>query len=223
MYPQARVLRWDRDVTGPKGAHEAILSQFVDRQADVLVGTQMLAKGLDLPWVTLVGVITADTALQLPDFRASERTFQLLTQVAGRAGRSILSGKVIIQTYSPQHFCIQAASRHDYEGFYRQELAFRRQQGYPPFRRLVRLLFTHASASRCEAESTKLQRLLINQTRRLGLPNVSVIGPAPCFFARVRGKYRWQLVLRGPNPNQLLEGLSLALGWQVDVDPVSLL
>ena len=223
QFPQTRVLRWDRDVTGIKGAHEAILSKFVDGQADVLVGTQMLAKGLDLPWVTLVGVVTADTALHLPDFRASERTFQLLTQVAGRAGRSILGGKVIIQTYAPQHFCIQAACRHDYEGFYQQELAFRRQQGYPPFSRLVRLLFTHASAARCEEESAKMRRLLTDRIARLGLPDVSVIGPAPCFYARVRGKYRWQLVLRGSNPTQLLEGLSLALGWRVDVDPVSLL
>jgi primosomal protein N' (replication factor Y) len=223
QFPEARVLRWDRDVTGTKGAHEAILSQLVHGQADVLVGTQMLAKGLDLPWVTLVGVVTADTALHLPDFRASERTFQLLTQVAGRAGRSILGGKVIIQTYAPQHFCIQAASRHDYEGFYQQELSFRREQGYPPFSRLVRLLFAHASASRCEEESEKLQRLLTDQVRRLGLPDVSVIGPAPCFFARVRGRYRWQLVLRGANPLRLLERVSLGLGWQVDVDPVSLL
>jgi primosomal protein N' (replication factor Y) len=223
QFPEARVLRWDRDATRTKGAHEAILSQFVDKQADVLVGTQMLAKGLDLPWVTLVGVITADTALHLPDFRASERTFQLLTQVAGRAGRSILGGKVIIQTYTPQHFCIEAASRHDYEGFYRQELAFRRQQGYPPFSLLVRLLFTHASLSRCEEESNKLKRLLTEQKRRLGLSDVSLIGPAPCFFARVRRKYRWQLVLRGANPTQLLQGLSLGLGWRVDVDPVSLL
>jgi primosomal protein N' (replication factor Y) len=223
QFPQARVLRWDWDVTRTKGAHEAILSRFVRGQADVLVGTQMIAKGLDLPWVTLVGVITADTALHLPDFRASERTFQLLTQVAGRAGRSILGGKVIIQTYAPQHFCIQAACRHDYEGFYQQELSFRREQGYPPFSRLVRLLFTHASASRCEQESERLQRLLTGQIRRLGLTDVSVIGPAPCFLARVRGKHRWQILLRGPDPTQVLEGLRLALGWQVDVDPVSLL
>jgi len=223
QFPEARILRWDRDVTGTKGAHEAILSQFVDKEANVLVGTQMLAKGLDLPWVTLVGVITADTALYLPDFRASERTFQLLTQVAGRAGRSILGGRVIIQTYAPQHFCIQAASRHDYEGFYQQELAFRRQQGYPPFGRLVRLLFTDASASRCQKESAQLQRLLSSEVRRLGLSAVSVIGPAPCFYARVRGKYRWQIVLRGDNPTRLLEGLSLGLSWRVDVDPVSLL
>jgi primosomal protein N' (replication factor Y) len=222
-FPEARVLRWDRDVTGGKDAHEEILSQFVSHQADVLVGTQMIAKGLDLPLVTLVGVVTADTALRLPDFRASERTFQLLTQVAGRAGRSILGGKVIIQTYAPQHFCIQAASRHDYEGFYQQELEFRQQQRYPPFSRLVRLLFTHRSARKCEEEGEKLQQLLHGRIARLGIPDVDLIGPAPCFVERIRGRYRWHIVLRGPDPAKLLADLPLPLGWQVDVDPVSLL
>ncbi len=183
----------------------------------------MIAKGLDLPLVTLVGVVTADTALHLPDFRASERTFQLLTQVAGRAGRSILSGKVIIQTYAPEHFCIQAASRHDYEGFYRQELEFRRQQGYPPFSHLVRLLFTHTSAKRCQEEAEKLRHLLNAQIARLGIAETHCIGPAPCFIERLRGKFRWQIVLRGPEPTKILTHITLPLGWQVDVDPVSLL
>ena len=223
FFPQARVLRWDRDVTGGKDAHEELLARFVRHQADVLVGTQMIAKGLDLPLVTLVGVVTADTALHLPDFRASERTFQILTQVAGRAGRSILGGKVIVQTYAPQHFCIQAASRHDYEGFYRQELEFRRQQRYPPFSRLVRLLFTHVSARKCEAESEQLQQLLHSTVARLGIADVDMIGPAPCFIERIRGRYRWQIVLRGQDPVKLLAQVRLPLGWQVDVDPVSLL
>jgi len=223
LFPQARVLRWDRDVTAGKDAHEEILDRFISHQADVLIGTQMIAKGLDLPLVTLVGVVTADTALQLPDFRASERTFQLLTQVAGRAGRSILGGKVIIQTYAPQHFCIQAASRHDYEGFYRQEIEFRRQQRYPPFSRLVKLLFAHTSARKCEEEAEKLRRLLDNRIARLGVPDVDVIGPAPCFIGRIRGRYRWQIVLRGPDLTKLLADFALPLGWQVDVDPVSLL
>ncbi len=223
LFPEARVLRWDRDVTGGKDAHELLLTEFVSHRADVLIGTQMIAKGLDLPLVTLVGVVTADTALHLPDFRASERTFQLLTQVAGRAGRSILGGKVIVQTYAPQHFCIQAASRHDYEGFYRQELEFRRQQRYPPFSRLVRLLFTDTSARKCAAESEGLQRLLSSTMSRLGIADVDMIGPAPCFVERIRGRYRWQIVLRGPAPARILSGLPLPAGWQVDVDPVSLL
>jgi primosomal protein N' (replication factor Y) len=223
LFPQARALRWDRDVTGGKDAHEQILTRFVSHQADVLIGTQMIAKGLDLPLVTLVGVISADTALRLPDFRASERTFQLLTQVAGRAGRSILGGKVIIQTYAPQHFCIQAASHHDYQGFYRQELEFRRQQGYPPFSRLVKLLYVHKSARRCQEEAETMRRLLQSRMAQLGLQPLDVIGPAPCFVARLRGKCRWQLVLRGAEPAALLKGLYLFPGWHVDVDPVSLL
>ncbi|MGE5263055.1 MAG: primosomal protein N', partial [Acidobacteriota bacterium] len=140
LFPSARTLRWDYDVTRGKDSHEAILDQFVRHQADILIGTQMIAKGLDLPLVTLVGVISADTSLNLPDFRAGERTFQLLTQVAGRAGRSILGGKVILQTYAPEHYAIQAASHHDYAAFYEREIAFRREQGYPPFNRLIRLL-----------------------------------------------------------------------------------
>lgn len=223
LFPQARVLRWDRDVTGGKDAHEAILDQFIAHKADVLIGTQMIAKGLDLPLVTLVGVITADIALRLPDFRASERTFQLLMQVAGRAGRSILGGKVIIQTYAPQHYCIEAASRHDYEGFYRQEIEFRRQQRYPPFSRMVRLLFTHVSARKCEEESERLQQLLMSRRLRLGIADVDMIGPAPCVIERIRGRYRWQLVLRGQDPARLLADSPLPMGWQVDVDPVSLL
>jgi primosomal protein N' (replication factor Y) len=223
LFPQAQVLRWDRDVTGRKGAHEAILTKFVNRQADVLVGTQMIAKGLDLPLVTLVGVVTADTALHLPDFRSSERTFQLLTQVAGRAGRSILGGKVIVQTYAPQHHCIQAASRHDYEGFYRRELEFRREQGYPPFNRLVRLLFMNTDARKCQEETERVWRLLDDRIARLGVPEVDMIGPAPCFIGRLRGRYRWQIVLRGPDPTRVLADFSLPLGWRVDVDPVTLL
>ena len=159
-FPQARTLRWDRDVTGAKGSHDAILAKFVAHEADVLIGTQMIAKGLDLPLVTLVGVIAADVGLFLPDFRAGERTFQLLTQVAGRAGRSVLGGEVIVQTYHPDHYAVLAASHHDYEGFYRQEMNFRREQGYPPVRRLARLVYHHGKREQAQAEATRLADLL---------------------------------------------------------------
>ncbi|MFB0533700.1 MAG: primosomal protein N' [Anaerolineae bacterium] len=223
LFPQARLLRWDRDATGGKDAHDIFLERFINHEADVMIGTQMVAKGLDLPLVTLVGVINADTALYLPDFRAGERTFQILTQVAGRAGRSVLGGKVIIQTYTPEHDCIQAASRHDYEGFYRQELDFRREQGYPPFRRLAQLVYTHSNAIRCEEEANKLYRLLRHKIARLGLPGVDLIGPAPCFRRRLRGRYRWQIVVRAADPRTLLADMVFPLGWRVDIDPVSLL
>lgn len=223
LFPQARVLRWDTDVTGGKDAHEEILDQFVAHKADVLIGTQMIAKGLDLPLVTLVGVVTADTALHLPDFRAGERTFQLLTQVAGRAGRSSLGGSVIVQTYVPDNYAIRAASRHDYESFYHEELEFRRQQGYPPFGKLVRLLFTHVNAEQCARETQRLANQLRDRIARQGLPELDVIGPAPCFVERIRGRYRWHLVLRGTSPASVLESGDFPQGWQVDVDPVSLL
>jgi len=223
LFPDVRSLRWDRDTTEHPASHDALLEQFVSHQADVLIGTQMVAKGLDLPLVTLVGVISADTALHLPDFRASERTFQLLTQVAGRAGRSILGGRVIIQTYNPDHYAITAASRHDYEGFYQQEVAFRREQGYPPFSRLARLVYRHRDDARCAAEVHRLAELLRLEVRRRGLADVSFIGPTPCFFHRLQGRYRWQIILRAPDPTELLRAFELPLGWQVDVDPIGVL
>jgi primosomal protein N' (replication factor Y) len=223
LFPEAQIVRWDRDTTGGKMAHEVILERFINHEADVMIGTQMIAKGLDLPLVTLVGVITADTALYLPDFRAGERTFQLLTQVAGRAGRSILGGKVIVQTYAPNHYCIEAASRHDYEGFYKEEMEFRRQQRYPPFGRLVRLVYVHRDAQRCEEEAGRMQRVLQNKIARLGLPGIDLIGPAPAFLSRIRGQYRWHLIVRGRDPHSLLGDLDFPLGWRVDVDPVSVL
>jgi len=223
MFPEARVVRWDRDTTGRKHGHEEMFDAFVHQEADILVGTQMIAKGLDLPLVTLVGVISADTTLNLPDFRAGERTFQLLAQVAGRAGRSILGGRVIIQTYAPLHYAVQAASRHDYESFFQQEMAFRREQWYPPFSRLVKLMYVDSSASRCREETFRMHRVLRNRIERLGLADVGIVGPAPCFFRRLRGEYRWQIILRGDRPATLLNDLPLPLGWRVDVDPVSVL
>ncbi len=228
LFPGARLLRWDRDtVGGALGStvgldHERFLQAFVDHRADVLVGTQMIAKGLDLPLVTLVGVVSADTALNLPDYRAAERTFQLLTQVAGRAGRSQRGGRVILQTYHPDHYAIQAASQHDFAGFYQQELAYRRRLGYPPFNRLVALRFSDEDPHRCQAEARRLGRWLAAEIRRLDLP-ADLIGPAPCFFSRVQGRYRWQIVVRAPDPMPLLVDVALPQGWRVDVDPITLL
>jgi primosomal protein N' (replication factor Y) len=223
LWPQARVVRWDRDVTGAKGSHDVILEQFISRQADVMVGTQMIAKGLDLPLVTLVGVINADVGLYLPDFRAAERSFQLLTQVAGRAGRSLLGGQVIVQSYRPEHYAIQAARRHDYLDFTRQELGFRRELGYPPFRRLARLIFVHQDRERAKAEAEALARGLRFAIQQRGAGSVDLIGPAPCFFGREQGKYRWHMIVRAPDPAAFLRTIDLPAGWRVDVDPVSLL
>ena len=225
MFPQARTLRWDVDVTKGKESHEAILQKFINHQADILIGTQMIAKGLDLPLVTLVGVISADTALNLPDFRAGERTFQLMTQVAGRAGRSILGGKVIVQTYNPEHSAIVAASQHDYQKFYEREIEFRREQKYPPFERLVRLLFAHANERTAQSEAARLQRLLAQHIAQRGLPGIDLIGPVPAFFRRERGKYRYQILVRGDaeHPHALIGDMELPIGWRIDVDPVDVL
>jgi len=221
LHPEARLLRWDRDTaSGPD--HERFLQAFIEHRVDVLIGTQMIAKGLDLPLITLVGVVSADTALHLPDFRATERTFQLLTQVAGRAGRSYRGGQVIIQTYNPDHYAIQSAAHHDFAGFYHRELTYRRQLDYPPFSRLVALRYSDKDPYRCRTEAERLGRWLIAEIQRLGLA-VDLIGPAPCFFSRVQGRYRWQIVLRARDPIPLLSDVALPRGWRVDVDPVSLL
>ncbi|MBC7249071.1 MAG: primosomal protein N' [Anaerolineae bacterium] len=222
MFPRARTLRWDRDTTTERGSHEAFLQSFVTHQADVLVGTQMIAKGLDLPLVTLVGVVAADTALYLPDFRSSERTFQLLTQVAGRAGRSPLGGQVIVQTYAPEHYAIQAAAHHDYLAFYEREIAFRREHGYPPFSRLARLLCVHTDAERCQEEGKALRAEIEEAAAKLNVP-VAISGPVPCFFARWRGQHRWQIIVRAADPSSLLSAPPLPPNWRVEVDPVDLL
>ena len=221
-FPRARLLRWDRDVTQTRGAHESIMQQFVRREADILIGTQMIAKGLDLPMVTVVGVLSADTALHFPDFRSSERTFQLLTQVAGRAGRSERGGRVIVQTYAPEHYAVQAASRHDYAAFYRAEMAFRRQHRYPPYARLVRFVYSHTSEAECRRQAGAFSQALHGRASQLGVA-VDLIGPAPCFVGRLQGKHRWHLVLRMREPLEFLEGLRVPPGWQIDVDPVDLL
>ena len=222
LFPKARTLRWDWETTRQKGAHDIILSHFVNHHADVLIGTQMIAKGLDLPLVTLVGVVLADVGLSLPDLRSAERTFQILTQVAGRAGRSPLGGQVILQTFLPEHYVIQAASHHDYQAFYRQELEYRRELHYPPFSRLVRLEYRHRDPERAEdtanAMASQIQTWLHEEDRR----ETELVGPVPCFFSRIGGLYRWQLVLRGPDPASLLRGRPLG-EWRVEVNPPSLL
>lgn len=222
-FPQARVLRWDRDSASAKGAHEELLRSFVNHEADVLVGTQMIAKGLDLPRVTLVGVISADTSLHLPDFRATERTFQLLTQVAGRAGRGPLGGKVIIQSYSPQHYCVQAARDHDYATFASGETRFRRQHGYPPFGDLARLVHTGYGEARVQREANQIATQIHFLIRRDALDGIDVIGPAPAFRRKIRGRYRWQIVLRGHHLHRVLDQLKPGPEWTIDVDPVSTL
>jgi primosomal protein N' (replication factor Y) len=222
-FPNARLLRWDRDVTRGKHSHEEILDRFLAHDADILIGTQMIAKGLDLPLVTLVGVINADVGLYFPDFRSSERTFQILTQVAGRAGRGTLGGRVVIQSYSPEHYAIQFAAEHDYHAFYDREFAFRRQQDTPPCNRLTRLTYSHTNAALCQREAERMQQLLKAEIDSWGLAETSLIGPAPAYTQRVRGRYRWQIVIRSPDPLTILCQVPIPQGWVVDIDPISLI
>jgi primosomal protein N' (replication factor Y) len=223
--PRARLLRWDADTTAGKGSHDAILRQFAEHKADVLVGTQMIAKGLDLPLVTLVGVVAADVGLFLPDFRSGERTFQLLTQVAGRAGRSERGGRVVIQTYRPDHYAIQAAAQHDYKGFYQREIRFRHEHGYPPVQRFARLVYWDKQLEKTQQACEIMMATLRQRIANMGLAGgaVTLLGPAPAFFARHRGFYRWHILLRAPDPGAVLRGLTIPFGWRVDIDPLSTL
>jgi primosomal protein N' (replication factor Y) len=225
LFPRARVMRWDRDTASRVGSHDMLMDGFARGEADVLVGTQMIAKGLDLDRVTLVGVVSADTGLFMPDFRAPERTVQLLMQVAGRAGRraETTHSRVIVQSFNPDHYAIEAASRYDYAGFYKGEIRFRAEHGYPPYGSLARFVFSDRSFARCERQSEALARYLNQALEELGLEGVEVLGPAPCFVHKVRGKYRWQVLLRGDNLRPLLHEMATPDGWSLDVDPLSLL
>lgn len=224
-YKDARVMRWDQDSVRLQGGYEAMLARVERHEIDIVVGTQMVAKGFDLPLVTAIGVVQADTMLHLPDFRSGERTFQLLTQVAGRAGRRTPGSVVVVQSYTPEHYAIQAASRHDYDAFYAEEIDFRRNHGFPPFTRLVRYLYRDQNERTCALEAETMARELARHARvrqsRTG--DVDLLGPTPAFAAKLRGKYQWQIVLRAVDLEPLLDGLPVRPGWSVDVDPQSML
>ncbi|MCX6134743.1 MAG: primosomal protein N' [Ignavibacteriales bacterium] len=192
LFPDARVLRMDLDTTGRKGAHDRLLTQFGNGEADILLGTQMVAKGLDFPRVTLVGVISADTQMLLPDFRSSERTFQLLTQVAGRAGRSKLSGEVIIQTLQPSHYSLRYAAVHDFAGFLREELAYRKELDYPPFSRLVLIEFKGEQEGEVAQQVKKIAGLLQGKAGA----HYTVLGPADAAIPKIKNQYRKHIVIK---------------------------
>lgn len=217
--PTARVIRLDRDAVRAKGAHAVAYQKMRSGEAQVMVGTQMLAKGLDLPGVTLVGVVNADTILNLPDFTAAERTFDLLTQVLGRSGRGPAGGRGILQTYLPDHYAIRAAAAHDYAAFAESELAARERFGYPPFGRLVVLA---TQARRLETVVRRSDELA-GWLREAAAADAEVLGPAPAFAAKRAGNHRAQIILRGVHPDRLLDRVRISDEWTVDVDPVTLL
>ncbi|MFP4321458.1 MAG: primosomal protein N' [Anaerolineales bacterium] len=218
-----RALRWDRDTTTHKDAHTEIYEAFAQHEADVLIGTQMVAKGLDLPNVTLVGVISADTGLGLPDYRAGEVTFQLVTQVSGRAGRGLAAGRVFVQTYQPENYAIRAAAEHDYETFAVQEIGYRQQHHWPPYARLARVLFLHHDAARVQTEATRVAQQLAAIIREGGHTASELIGPVPCFFSRLDNVFRHHILLRSPNPTAIVRQVDVGNLAHIDIDPLDIL
>jgi primosomal protein N' (replication factor Y) (superfamily II helicase) len=230
-FPNVLSLRMDTDAMQKPGSHERALAAFRSGEVRILLGTQMIAKGLDFPNVTLVGVVNADTALHLPDFRAAERTFQLVAQVAGRTGRGTKGGRVLVQTFSPEHPAIQAAARHDYAAFAAGELPMRQMLRYPPFSTMVRLV-VRGPAEPVAADFARQITQRLDSTLKQDETDARVLGPAPCPFARLRGHYRFQIQTQGPDGQRLRAAVAAATAglappegvqWIVDVDPVDML
>jgi primosomal protein N' (replication factor Y) len=198
-FPDVGVERMDLDTTARKGAHRRLLSDFGRKKFGILLGTQMITRGLDFPDVTLVGVISADLGLDLPDFRSKERTFQLLAQVAGRAGRGELEGEVIVQTYYPEEWSIRLAASHDFEEFYRRELEQRRDLGYPPFNHLILMMFSGRSSKQVTARARSFSSALERRARTGRREKLEILGPAPAPISKVKNQYRWQLLIKTKN------------------------
>lgn len=224
--PNARIIRYDRDSVVKRGSHEELFKTFAEGKANILIGTQMVAKGLDIANVTLVGVVSADTALRLPDFRAAERTFQLLTQVAGRAGRHHLPGKVIIQTYDPENYAIRSSARHDYDDFYQEEIKYRQELNYPPYSKLINLMFSGKEVNKVKKIAEDAKQLLSNRIK------TGILGPAPAVITRLRGSWRYQILLKGENLEKLREAVKESLAklvvpieirLTIDVEPMGML
>jgi len=231
LFPEARVSRMDRDSTKGRGGHARVLKELEEGTVDILIGTQMIAKGHDFPGVTLVGVVSADASLNLPDFRSSERTFQLVTQVMGRAGRGDKPGRVLVQTLAPEHYALTHAVAHDYEGFYAQEVAFREDVGYPPFAHLASLTFSSVSAAQAVNSAEEAAGLLRKIKGECRL-RVEILGPVTAPLGKVRGRFRWQILLKGRERSELHRLLFHFRGGYshpstvrlvVDVDPVEML
>ncbi|MGZ8519114.1 MAG: replication restart helicase PriA [Candidatus Binatia bacterium] len=234
LLPEARVARMDRDTTSKRGSQEALIRRWERGDIDILVGTQMITKGHDVAGVTLVGALSADLSLNLPDFRAAERTFQLLSQVAGRAGRGNDPGRMVIQTYSPDHYAIQHLPNHDYKGFFAVESEFRQALNYPPFAKLINLRFDGPKAEeverRAKSVAAQLRRLQVREPKFNA--SIEVLGPAAAPIEKLRNRFRWQLLLKGKNSASLLEFANHARRFspdgrggrlQIDVDPYSML
>ncbi|MBT3865076.1 primosomal protein N', partial [Candidatus Peregrinibacteria bacterium] len=218
LFKKARVLRADRDTTSRKNSFEQIYSSFKADKADILIGTQMIGKGLHLPNVDLVGVILADIGLNIPDFKSSERTFQLLTQVAGRAGRSKNPGEVVIQTYSPDHPALQAAETHNFNLFYNQEREQRKLLSYPPFTHLAQVTFTEKILSKAKEKAEALEQAL----KKIAPEDIIEIISYPAFIIRLHNKYRYRVLIKGESPSDLIKLVDKTLlqDARIDIDPI---
>jgi primosomal protein N' (replication factor Y) len=226
LMPEVRLARMDSDTMSKRGAHDRVLRDFKQHKLDVIVGTQMIAKGLDFPKVTLVGVVSADANLNLPDFRSGERTFNLITQVAGRAGRGDLGGEVIVQTYTPEHYAVSMAAKHDYNSFYYREVQSRRELRFPPYVSLIKITIR----SRKEENTEKsIERLAKNLRKKI--KDIDMLGPAPSPMTKLRGYYRWNIIIKTEDRASMVKKLRAALkGFRkgsgvfmaVDVDPMSM-
>ena len=216
ILPEAKVIRMDVDTTGKKGAHERLLKEFHDGKADILLGTQMIAKGLDFPNITLVGVLSADTMLHLPDFRSSEKTFQLLTQVSGRAGRHELPGEVIIQTYTPEHYSVELAGTQDFDLFYNREMMMRKAHHYPPFYYLALITISHEQLMAVVTATEKIAAFV-----RSRLSNQAVVlGPAASPIPRINNRYRYHCLIKYKREPELTKTMKTILD-QYQADPKS--
>lgn len=224
QFPGARVARMDSDSTTRKDAHEKILTAFKNHEIDILIGTQMIAKGHDFPRVSLIGVISADTALHIPDFRAAERTFDLLTQVAGRAGRGDIPGKVVVQTFVPHHYSIKSAQDHNYAEFYEREVGYRKELYLPPYSHLASLVFAGPDEKDLLRQLLGFKKILES---KLDKQSMAILGPAPCLISKERGMFRWNLIVKAPTIEVLAPRLREALKEfkkmritvTVDIDP----
>jgi primosomal protein N' (replication factor Y) len=216
-FPEVRLLRMDRDTTATRDAYFTIYDQFARHQADCLIGTQMVAKGWDLGNVRLVGIVNADVSLHFPDYHSGESTFSLLTQVAGRAGRGDEPARVILQTYSPQHYAVRHATTHDYLSFAREEIRVRKALAFPPYTRMVVCTVAHRENARAELDA---RQALAEVSDKLGAGSgLDVLGPTPAFLHRLRGEYRWQITVRGEVIERAFPHLPRGRGWSIDVDP----
>ena len=232
LFPQARILRLDSDSARQQDIYKVMYRRMKDKEVDILLGTQMISKGLDFPNVTLVGIVNADISLNIPDFRAAERTFQLCTQVAGRSGRADKEGEVIIQTYNPGHYAIIYASNQDFPGFAEEELSHRRHLYYPPYYRLARILFQSADNNVMQEEMDELSQKIQNLTDTFSPGEIFLLGPAPAPFTRMKNLYRWHLIFKGRTAKSIKQAINAVLDdykvsstihYTVDIDPTTLM